>query len=84
MKIKRNVNGQEMEFELTSEEVLYAFYEQDKEFHKEDIQSILEKRGLSVSDEELEYIVDKYKDYLSEDDSWRYSAEAAIDDAIEN
>ena len=84
MKIKRNVNGQEMEFELTSEEMYKAFWEQEKEYHKEDIRGILEEREISASDEDIEYIVSKYEDYLSEDDSWRYAAEEAIDDVIEN
>ena len=40
MKIKRNVNGQEMEFELTHGELYKAFYEQERECHKEDIQLV--------------------------------------------
>ena len=78
MKIKRNVNGQEMEFELTHEELYKAFYEQEREYHKEDIQSVLEEKGLIVSDEQLDLIVSEYDDYLSELDGWRYAAEEAI------
>ena len=78
MKIKRNVNGQEMEFELTHAELYKAFYEQERECHKEDIQSVLEEKGLIVSDEQFDLIVSEYDDYLSELDGWRYAAEEAI------
>lgn len=78
MKIKRNVNGQEMEFELTHEELYKAFYEQERECHKEDIQLVLEEKGLIVSDEQFDLIISEYDDYLSELDGWRYAAEEAI------
>ena len=79
MKIKRNVNGQEMEFELTFEECRTVFYEYRKECDKEDIQNILDEEDLSATDEQMDLIVGKYRDYLSEDDTWRYCAENAID-----
>ena len=82
MKIKRNVNGQEMEFELTSEELRTIFYEQRKEDYKDDIQSMLEEKGILVSDEQFYLIVAKYEDYLMELDEWRYAAENAIDAVI--
>ena len=37
MKIKRVVNGQEMEFELTNMEVIQAFWEQEECHMKEDM-----------------------------------------------
>ena len=79
MKIKRNVNGQDMEFELTCEEIYQAYYEQDRKFNQEDIESILEEQGLSVSFRQFQEIMDRFEDFLSNDDSWRYHAEAAID-----
>ncbi len=79
MKIKRNVNGQEMEFELTFEECRKVFYEYREECDKEDIQDVLDDEDLSVTDEQMKLIVDRYRDYLSEDDTWRYCAENAID-----
>lgn len=84
MKIKRNVNGQEMEFELTFEEQRKVFYDYRTECDKEDIQDILDDEDLSVTDEQMSLIVDKYRDYLSEDDTWRYCAENAIDYVLNN
>ena len=78
MNIKRNVNGQEMEFELTSEEMYKAFYEQQNQFYKDDIISTLYLRGLVVTDEQMVEIIERYDDNLSEDESWRYAAEEAI------
>ena len=79
MKIKRNVNGQEMEFELTDMECMHTFYEWRNECDKEDIQSVLDEMDVSATDEQMDLIADKYRDYLSEDDAWRYHAENAID-----
>ena len=79
MKIKRNVNGKEMEFELTDMECMHTFYEWREECDKEDIQNILDDEDLSITDEQMDLIVDRYRDYLSEDDTWRYCAENAID-----
>lgn len=78
MKIKRNINGQMVEFELTREEICQVFQEQEKENHKDDIQSVLEEKEIFVSDEQFEMAVCLYKKYLSNDDSWRYAAEEAI------
>lgn len=79
MKIKRNVNGQEMEFELTDSECMHVFYEYREECDKEDVRNILEEQDLSATDEQISLIVDRYRDYLSEDDTWRCCAENAID-----
>ena len=48
MKIKRNVNGQEMEFELTRAEIYDAFCEQEREHYKEDIKSISKGEMIAV------------------------------------
>lgn len=82
MKIKRNVNGQEMEFELTYDEHMNAFYEWHNECDKEDIQSVLEDMELTATDEQLALIADKFRDYMSCDDSWRYHAEYAINEVL--
>ena len=79
MKIKRNVNGQEMEFELTGEEMYKAFYEQQNQFYKGDILFVLEEEFYTdVADEEIAQMIEKYDDYLSEDENWRSYAEKAI------
>ena len=72
MKIKRNVNGQEIEFVLTFEEQMVSYYEWQNEIDKEDVQNVLDEMGLTATDEQLELIADKFRDYMSEDDSWRY------------
>ncbi len=82
MKIKRNVNGVEFEFELTDLERMHIFYEYREECDKEDIRNILDEDGLSATDEQVALIADKYRDYLTEDDTWRYCAQNAIDDVL--
>ena len=84
MKIKRNVNGQEMEFELTDSECMHAFYEWHAECDKEDVQTVLDDMGLTATDEQLDLIADRFRDYMSEDDSWRYHAEYAINEVLKN
>ena len=84
MKIKRNVNGQEMEFALTDLECMHTFYEWHAECDKEDVQTILEEMGLTATDEQLDLIADRFRDYMSNDDSWRYHAEYAINEVLKN
>ena len=79
MKIKRNVNGQEIEFELTFEECRKVFYDYREECDKEDIQNILDEMECSATDEEIALMADRYRDYLSEDDAWWYCARNAVD-----
>ena len=79
MKIKRNVNGQEMEFELTGEEMYKAFYEQQNQFYKDDILYVLEEEFYTdVDDEQIAQMIEIYDDYLSEDENWRSYVEKAI------
>ena len=54
MKIKRTVNGQELEFELTAQERWEAYYEQEKLFDTEDCANVI----YEMSDEEC---FDAYK-----------------------
>jgi hypothetical protein len=84
MKIKRNVNGQEMEFELTRDEMCKAFWEQEREYYKEDIQSVYEEKGLMLTDEQFRVAVGLYEKYLSYNDGWRDAAEEAIYVALQN
>lgn len=78
MKITRNVNGQEMEFELTSAEMYQAFWEQERSYYADDIQSVIEDKGILMTDDQFHRAIDLYKKYLSNDDRWRYVAEEAI------
>ena len=82
MKIKRNVNGQEMEFELTAGEHMKAYYEWQEETDKEDVQTVLDEMELTATDEQLNVIADNFRDYIAGDDSWRYHAKCAINEVL--
>ncbi len=84
MKIKRNVNGKEIEFVLTFEEQMMSYYEWQNEIDKEDVQNVLDEMGLTATDEQLELIADKFRDYMACDDSWRYHAKYAINEVLKN
>ena len=79
MTIKRIVNGTEMSFELTESELMHAYYEWQNEIDKEDVQTVLDEMSLSVTGEQLDLIVDTFRDCLSNDDNWLYHAEYAIE-----
>jgi hypothetical protein len=51
----------------------------DKEYHKEDIIDELTQREIEFSDADVECILYKYEDYLSESDEWRIALDCAID-----
>ena len=63
---------------------MHAFYEWHAECDKEDVQNVLDEMGLTATDEQLELIADKFRDYMSEDDSWRYHAKYAINEVLKN
>jgi hypothetical protein len=84
MKIKRNVNGQDMYFELTDSEKMQVFYEWHNECDKEDIQNVLEEMELTATDEQLDLMADKFRDYMACDDSWRNYASLAISAVLKN
>lgn len=83
MKIKRYVNGKDVEFELTCDELMWAYYEHQELVDKEDIKDVLKEMRVWVSDTELELIVDVFRDYLSEDDNWRLHAKNAIKEVLD-
>jgi hypothetical protein len=78
MKIKRIVNGTEMEFELTVGEHMAAYYEWQNYVDEEDIANVLEDLGQSATPKQMKAIIEEYRDICSDDDTWRYNAEAAI------
>ena len=79
MKIKRIVNGTKMEFELTPGEHMMAYYEWQDYVDEEDITNVLEDIGQSATAEQMKAIIEEYRDIQSDDDTWRYNAEAAIE-----
>ena len=85
MIIKRTIGGIEHSFELTTQEMITAFCEQQNIFYREDIESFKEQylewnenATEEKIDENMDDIVEKYADIESEHDWWQ-SAESAID-----
>ena len=85
MIIKREIDGIEHSFVLTPEEMYRAYYEQENNFYREDMESFKEhylEWHKSVTeeqiDENMDYIVERYVDIASERDWWS-DAEAAFD-----
>ena len=81
MKIKRVVNGQEMEFELTGMELIEAFWEQEKYNTREDLEEVIQDNfddDIELSESEFEIVTQLYKKYRSNSDEWVYDAESAI------
>lgn len=81
MKIKRVVNGQEMEFELTSMELINAFWEQEKYNTREDLEQVLSDNfddDIELSETEFEQVTQLFKKYRTNSDEWIYDAESAI------
>lgn len=71
MKIKRNINGQEMEFELTFHELMYAHEEYEFECMCEDIKMSLEENdGIKWSDDKLKRIAKIALNNLHKDDCY--------------
>lgn len=81
MKIKRVVNGQEMEFELTGMELIQAYWEVEADDEREDLKSVFQdsfEDEETLSEAEFEQALHLFKKYRSNDDQWRYDAEDAI------
>ena len=89
MKIKRIVNGTEMEFELTYHEMWDAYMEEQYNCCREDVlmafedmtdDDLMETYGATM--EEIKPLVDamahRYRKYMDNDDSWSYNREEAI------
>lgn len=51
MKITRTINGQEITIELTAEEMRKAYYDVEKEYYREDIETWLENNEKEVNDD---------------------------------
>ena len=56
---------------------LYDLY--DKDCKREDIKMELEEMERTATDDEIEYILDRYEDTLSDDDCWHYHLQSAIE-----
>lgn len=51
MKITRIINGQEITIELTAEEMRKAYYDVEKDYYREDIETWLENNEKEVDDD---------------------------------
>lgn len=51
MKITRTINGQEITIELTAEEMRKAYYDVEKDYYREDIETWLENNEEEVDDD---------------------------------
>ena len=69
MKITRTINGQEITIELTKEEMRRAYYEMEKDYYLEDIETWLENNEIEVDDDfkdkMLYELIDNYDSDLS-------------------
>lgn len=75
----------ENKVEIGSDVARDIFFTLDKEYHVEDIENELENREIEFDDkdikkEAIDEILNKYEDYLSENDSWSYCLDNAIND----
>lgn len=85
MKIKRVVNGQEIEFELTGAELTQAAKEESKYNDREDLETVIDEdfdEEVKLTEKEMTAAIELYKKYRSNDDQWRYDAENAINEII--
>lgn len=85
MKIKRNVNGQEMEFELTGNEMWQAYREQEHLFLVEDVRGYIEEMdGVpELTEEQIDRVIDLVTEWMDKNDNISETRWAIVDDAIE-
>lgn len=96
MKIQRTINGVSYNIELLPEELITAYFEQQKKFDIEDVISFAEaysnedlKENYDCTYQELlnskEDIADKMRKYIDKYDmEWSYAREEAVRDVIRN
>ena len=69
MKITRTINGQEITIELTAKEMRNAYYDVEKDYYREDIETWLENNEEEVDDDfkdkMLYELIDNYDSNLS-------------------
>ena len=69
MKITRTINGQEITIELTAKEMRNAYYDVEKDYYREDIETWLEYNEEEVDDnfkdKMLYELIDNYDSNLS-------------------
>ena len=94
MIIKRMINGVEHEFELTEHEMTTAYYEKQREFDREDIETVLdsyteqfgedafeESYGITIADAkaEMDILVEYKRDIQDDSVDWCEAVTLAIE-----
>ena len=85
MKIKRVVNGQEVEFELTGIELIQASREQDEYDNRDDLETVLDEDfdgEVELTETEFTEAIRLFRKYRSNSDEWRYDARDAISEIL--
>lgn len=88
MKIKRNVNGQDMEFELTWQEMWETYTEQEHLFRMEDVRNYVAECAEDADDvpelteEQIDRAADLVTEWMDENDGVSETQWAIVDDAI--
>ena len=67
---------------LTDLEVLQAYNEIKNKNDREDVETVIDAKGIEVTDDEFEIILDTYKSLRRHDESWWEDAEWAIDEEM--
>lgn len=91
MKIKRTINGEEYEFELTNEEAQDTYYEKKHMFDLCDTQMVLEQTNedwildlpTAKRDAVVELIARRYRERMDNDDTWYCTMKDVIADVAE-
>jgi hypothetical protein len=89
MTIKRNVNGIEMEFELTRAERWNTYEEVQHEFDKADIDAVFDREEYGINESEADDLIDemayRMRRYMDKYDcDFEYSRDEAIKDVLRN
>ena len=56
---------------ITFQEAFEVMRAVERHYHEEDVRDMLDDLGLSVTDTELDDIIEEYEDRMGDDDSWR-------------
>lgn len=82
MKITRNVNGQKMEFELTSCELTMAYEEKQKEYDKADCREVydaeFENCAVEMTEDVLARCAEYYRRRIDDSGEWYDHAKGAV------
>lgn len=87
MTIKRTINGVEMEFELTKQEMWYAYCEEEHEFDKQDVRSTLvdiddDRIPPALTEEQINDVACLAREWMNENDNMAETRWEIIHDAI--